>query len=171
MTVRLATEHDIPLLLSLLEDMGQFWSPEALKDRLVDPWITAVRETNGVIDAFYFCRAQYHIDGKAYLGPAGGPTKSHADWLRAICELGIFIDEEETRRRPKIDRSKCWIATTMWPQTAVRSSAEQTFNFKARTQPDKEGFDTKEDGARTYWTKRDTLVAQAKAVLAAKVAR
>jgi hypothetical protein len=171
MTTRLAGEKDIELLEGMLARMGQLWSEKAIREALADPWITVIHETDGKPDGFYMVLALYETTGVATLGPGDAPHESHQAWLRAICEMGIALDEEEVRRHPDIDPTKCWIVTRIWPTMGpLREFLEAQFGWAPRTNAGrvsgKEGYTQDATGGRTYWIKRPNLVTRAKLVLA-----
>jgi len=179
MTVRLATEKDLDVLSTMLADMGQVWSDAAILRAVKDPWITMIHESaKGQRDGFYIAQPLEGKLGSALLGPADGPHDSHEAWLRAICEMGLAIEDEETRRRPKIDPAECWSVTRMWTTVGpLRDTIDSRMAFEMRDGAGKQGFDDVADlkdakgkviaaGVRTYWYRRPALVARAKAFLA-----
>ena len=172
MSVRLAVEKDIALLDGMLTRMGQFWGEAAIREATKPPWITVIHETDGKPDGFYMARAEYETTGQATLGPGDAPHESHQAWLKAICEMGVAIDEEEVRRHPKIDPTKCWIVTRIYPDKMgpLNDFIEASFAWKlvpnAGPVSGKEGYKIL-GTCHESWRKRPNLVATAKAVLAA----
>jgi len=173
MTTRLATAADIALLDGMLTRMGQFWSENAIKEATAEPWITIIHETGGVADGFYCCKLIFENGlERSILGPGDAPHESHQAWLKAICEMGIAIDAESLRRHPKVDASKSWIITRIWPDKMgpLNTFIETSFNWKAEANAGpvsgKEGYKVV-GTCREYWQKRTNLVAQAKTVLTA----
>lgn len=167
MSVRLAIEKDIPVLEKMLADMGQLRSVESIRECLADPWITVVHEVGGVVDGFYFAKS-LHLDGlkRVMLGPGGAPTTTYAAWLKVICEMGIFIEEEGVRRRPAEIKSQWWTVTRIWPDMPMRNFVDATFAFAPRTSQTKDGYVLMPDGAKEYWIRRDRLETKARSVVA-----
>ena len=172
MTVRLATEADIPILDTMLSGMGQFWSETAIRESLAAPWITVLHE-DGEVDGFYvglvlLANKQTIIGPGDYL-PAHDivdPDARAKAWMKAICEMGLEIEAELTRRHPTEDPALWWtitrIGTEMGP---MRDSIDQAFQFKKRANPNHEGYDILPDGCHAYWQERPHLVNKARLVL------
>lgn len=171
MTTRLGTDKDIALLDGMLTRMGQFWSEQAIREAIAEPWITVIHETAGVPDGYYMDRITMATK-QGIIGPGDAPHDSHQAWLKAICEMGIAINDEFVRRHPKEDATKWWVLTRIWPTMgAMRDFLEVQFAWapKANAGPvsGKEGYTEDATGGRTYWIKLSNLVAKAKTVLAA----
>lgn len=171
MTVRLATEKDIALLGGMLARMGQVWSEAAVKEATAPPWITVIHETTGVPDGFY-CGLVNVALKQTLIGPGDAPHDSHQAWLKAICEMGLLIEEELVRRLPKENITKWWTLTRIWPTMGpLRNFLEVQFNWvpsaDAGSASGREGYTEDANGGRTYWIKRPNLVAKAKTVLTA----
>jgi len=171
MTTRLATEKDIALLEGMLTRMGQFWSEAAIREATKEPWITVIRETAGKPDGFY-CGLVMLEKKQTTIGPCDGPHESYAAWLKAICEMGIAIEEELLRRHPLEDASTWWTVTRIWPDKMgpLNAFIETSFTWKlvpnAGPVSGKEGYKVV-GTCHESWRKRPNLVATAKAVLAA----
>ena len=166
MTTRLATEADIPTLDKMHADMGQGSTVgEALRERLSPPWILVVRETAGVIDGFYTGYVNL-ADKQTLIGPGDGPHESHTAWIKAICEMGLAIEAELTKRHPLENKTLWWTVTRIWPSMGpLRDTIDTSFAFKLRKNATQEGFDVLPDGCHAYWMKRPNLVAKATAVM------
>jgi len=170
-TTRLAIAKDIPLLDGMLARMGQDWSEAAIREATAEPWITVIHETAGVPDGFYMDKDSV-AQKQSTIGPGDAPHDSHQAWLKAICEMGIAINVEFTRRNPLVDQTKWWVLTRIWPTMgAMRDFLEVQFAWTAKTNAGpvsgKEGYTEAVGGGRTYWAKLPNLVAKAKLVLAA----
>jgi hypothetical protein len=165
MSVRLATEKDIPALDKMLANMGQSWSLELVKDLFAPQWITVVHEDKEV-DGFYVL--QCHYDEKppwGLLGPGDGPHESHDAWLRVICEMGLLIEDEVLRRYPKVPIDDCYTITRIWTTMGpLRDTIDTKFAFTETTDPSKDGI-TKQGNCNTYKYQRRYVFEQAKAVL------
>ena len=164
MTTRLATEADIPLLDTMLTNMEQRKSEAAIREMLAAPYIAVIHETAGAPDGFYFF-TEGGLTQPSLLGPGDGPHESLRAWVKAICEMGQFIDQERQRRHPTWDLNATEIITRIWTKNlALRTYIEQQFNWKKRTKPTAEGYD--EVGTmREYHIKRSTLMASVADVL------
>lgn len=169
MTTRMATEADIPLLDTMLSNMGQLKSEGAIREMLAAPFITVIHETAGVPDGFYVC-FDMAAQKQSIIGPGDAPHESYQAWLKAICEMGIAINVEFTRRNPKVDQTKWWVLTRIWPTMGpMRDFLEVQFAWTAKADAGpisgQEGYTETADGGRTYWVKLSNLVARAKQVL------
>lgn len=171
MSVSLATAADVEPLQGMLARMGQLWSETAVREATVAPWITVIHLTDGVADGFY-CGLVNVALKQTLIGPGDAPHDSHQVWLKAICEMGLAIEDELVRRFPKENITKWWTLTRIWPSMGpLRDFLEVQFNWVASADAGpasgKEGYTEDATGGRTYWVKRHNLVARAKQVMVA----
>ena len=173
--IRLATEKDVDILDKMLSGMGQFWRKPVILEAVHDPHIMILHlDDKGEPDGFYHALSDYEKNGIAFLGPGDYlPAKTIVDpaerrkvWLKGMVEMGLAIEEEETRRRPKIDPAKCRIITTMWTGP-IREYMEMTYQFEPTTSDKEDGYIEIAGGGKQYWIRRDRLDVKSKAVLSA----
>jgi hypothetical protein len=82
--------------------------------------------------------------------------------------MGLAIEDEEVRRRPKVDPTKCKIVTHMFPDTlSMQPYIEAQMAWAQRTDPSKDGYDLLADGSKVFSNTRADQIAQTRAVLAA----